>query len=291
MTSTKQFVWIRNEIYEERNASSVLTKQFFARGQTISGTDYYYSRDILGSVREMSTSGGSIQAQYAFDPFGRMTKLLGSLDSDFQYAGYYEHSRSGLDLTRTRAYSATRGNWLSRDPVGTDEGANEYLYVFNDPINWYDPDGTGALGATWGAAIGGGLGGVAGTAVGGAGGTLVCPGVGTVVAAGSMGEFGFGAGVAVGAAAGSAIEDSICRAKGVGRTDLPAKGKPNSSACKDKGNGKGQIRDYGSDGKAKTDYDFGHDHTGVGDPHAHDWDWTKIHLVSNLGRLALTSNH
>jgi hypothetical protein len=57
--------------------------------------------------------------------------------------------------------------------------------------------------------------------------------------------------------------------------DLPARGKPNSSAARDNGRGKGQIRDYDAEGRAKTDYDFGHDHTGDGDPHAHDWDWTK----------------
>lgn len=34
------------------------------------------------------------------------------------------------------------------------------------------------------------------------------------------------------------------------------------------------IREYGPHGRAKKDYDFGHDHGG-GDPHAHDWDWSK----------------
>ncbi len=56
--------------------------------------------------------------------------------------------------------------------------------------------------------------------------------------------------------------------------DLPSRGDPNSSGVKDDGKGNGQIRDYGPDGKAVTDYDFGHDH-GVGDPHAHDWEWNN----------------
>ena len=57
--------------------------------------------------------------------------------------------------------------------------------------------------------------------------------------------------------------------------DLPARGKPNSTDVRDDGRGNGQIRDYGEDGRAKTDYDFGHDHRGDGDPHAHDWDWSR----------------
>lgn len=61
---------------------------------------------------------------------------------------------------------------------------------------------------------------------------------------------------------------------GTRQGDLPGKAKPNSTDVKDKGGGEGQIRDYGPDGRAKVDYDFGHDH-GAGDPHAHDWNWSK----------------
>jgi hypothetical protein len=32
-----------------------------------------------------------------------------------------------------------------------------------------------------------------------------------------------------------------------------------------------QVRRYGPDGYPQTDVDYGHDHTGAGDPHAHDW--------------------
>lgn len=32
-----------------------------------------------------------------------------------------------------------------------------------------------------------------------------------------------------------------------------------------------QVRRYGPDGHPQTDVDYGHDHTGAGDPHAHDW--------------------
>ena len=65
--------------------------------------------------------------------------------------------------------------------------------------------------------------------------------------------------------------------------DLPATGEPGSTAATDKGEGKGTIREYGPDGKAKRDYDFGHDH-GAGDPHAHDWDWTKPGKERGKGR-------
>lgn len=60
------------------------------------------------------------------------------------------------------------------------------------------------------------------------------------------------------------------------RNDLPSKAAPNSVAKKKDATGKViQKRFFGPDGRAEKNIDYGHDHTGVGDPHAHDWDWTK----------------
>ena len=71
VTSTKQFVWNADRLCEERDASGNVTKQFFALGQTISGTPYYYSRDQIDSVREMTDSSGNVVAAYSYTPDGR----------------------------------------------------------------------------------------------------------------------------------------------------------------------------------------------------------------------------
>jgi len=34
-----------------------------------------------------------------------------------------------------------RAKWLNRDPIGEHGGLNLYGFVFNDPVNLYDPDG------------------------------------------------------------------------------------------------------------------------------------------------------
>jgi len=147
LTNTKHFVWCNNDRCEARDASSTITAQYFALGETISGTSYFYTTDHLGltaasvtpfvhlglidrypdgfnpldrpgSIREMTNTSGTIQSQYAYDPFGRVAKLQGSLSSDFQYAGYYNHAPSNLNLTPRRAYAANFGRWISRDPLG-----------------------------------------------------------------------------------------------------------------------------------------------------------------------------
>lgn len=117
-SSVRQFVYNGNTLCEERDGTGTVTKQFFDWGEVISGTKYVYTRDHLGSVREMSDSSGNIVAEYSYDAFGRVTKVKGSgPDSDFLYAGYFYHKPSGLYITAHRVYSPKLGRWLSRDPI------------------------------------------------------------------------------------------------------------------------------------------------------------------------------
>lgn len=138
LTSTRQFVWCDNWRCEARDTSSTVTAQYFLLGQTIHGTSYLYSLDHLGSIREMTDSSGTIEAQYVFDPIGRQIKLQGSLDSDLQYARYYYHAASRLSLTRTRAYSSTVGGFINRDPIQENGGVNLFAYVRNNPMSYAD---------------------------------------------------------------------------------------------------------------------------------------------------------
>ena len=112
--------------------------------ENASGRAYYYTKDHLGSVREMTNSSGTIQARYDYDAFGRVTTITGTVPSDFQYAGYYEHAVSGLNLLVYRAYDPNTERWLSRDPLPWAEitqNINLYNYVDNDPMVLIDPLG------------------------------------------------------------------------------------------------------------------------------------------------------
>ena len=141
VTSTKQYV-----AGEERDGSNLITKRYFAQGeQRISGstaTNYFYTFDHLGSVREMIASDGTtIAARYSYDPYGRATKVSGSLDCDFQFTGYYYHAASGLLLSATRAYNPNLGRFISRDPSGEGSGLNLYAYCGDNPICATDSSG------------------------------------------------------------------------------------------------------------------------------------------------------
>ncbi len=147
VTSTKQFLWCGAQRCEERDGSGSLGngKQFFPLGQVnfASGTptNYFYTQDHIGSTREMTknVSGTTtIEAQYGYDPYGIATKLQGSQDADFQYAGYYMHAPSGLNLPVFRAYSSILGRFINRDPIGENGGVNLYGYLGNNPLNRRD---------------------------------------------------------------------------------------------------------------------------------------------------------
>jgi hypothetical protein len=42
--------------------------KYFGAGQTISGANFFYSKDLMNTVRELTNSAGTIQAVYGYDP-------------------------------------------------------------------------------------------------------------------------------------------------------------------------------------------------------------------------------
>ena len=152
LVSDKQLIWCGSSICEERDAVSGIRKRFFSEGETQIAADvetpYYYTRDHLGSVREVTDATGAVVASYDYDPWGRMVKLSGTVDAAFGYAGYYVHAPTGLYLTKYRAYDPNLGRWLSRDPLGAGGGLNAYAYVNGAPVGATDPDGLQMLSAS-----------------------------------------------------------------------------------------------------------------------------------------------
>ncbi|HSH93313.1 MAG TPA: RHS repeat-associated core domain-containing protein [Roseimicrobium sp.] len=144
--STKHQLWDGAQVSEERDGSNTVTKRFYVQGVQVPGATspddkLFYTRDHLGSVRELTDSAGVLRARYDYDPYGRTTKVSGDLNADFGYTGHYYHATSGLYLTFFRAYDPNTARWLSRDPIGEAGGINLYGYVENNPVNDIDPLG------------------------------------------------------------------------------------------------------------------------------------------------------
>ncbi len=150
-TSFRRFVWCGGRICEERDKTgAIVIKRFYAQGVKLeTGTNagsYYYTRDHLGSIRELTDSTGMVRVRYAYDPWGRRTKITGDLDADFGFAGMFWSPEVNLAITHFRDYDPELGRWLSRDPLHDaemKEGPNLYAYVQNSPVRWTDPLGLG----------------------------------------------------------------------------------------------------------------------------------------------------
>ena len=121
-------------------------RSYFGNGFEEDGLDYYYTKDHLGSIREVvAADGTTIHAVYDYSPWGEVTKIgYSNIASDFLYTGHYFHASSDLFLTHYRAYDPELGKWLSRDPIAENGGINLYAYVGNNPIMRFDP-----LGLRW----------------------------------------------------------------------------------------------------------------------------------------------
>ena len=147
--STNRYLWCGTELCEERDqAGGTVNRRFFGQGEQIGGANYFYTRDHLGSIRELTDETGALRARYDYDPWGRRTKVSGDIDATFGFTGHYVHAASGLHLAPYRAYDAETGRWLSRDLIGEIGGLNLYGYVGNSPANGLDPLGL-AFGDYW----------------------------------------------------------------------------------------------------------------------------------------------
>ena len=145
--SNHVYLWDGSQIAQKRNnTGSTVERNYFASGFDEAGSDYFYTRDHLGSIREVvAADGTTVEAVYEYSPWGEVSKIAGTgAESDFLYTGHFHHNPSDLHLTLYRAYNPALGMWLSRDPIAENGGLNLYAYVGNNPIMRYDP-----LGLEW----------------------------------------------------------------------------------------------------------------------------------------------
>jgi RHS repeat-associated protein len=101
-----------------------------------------------GSVMVVLSSTGNIQYQKYLDPWGNLEMETGYIDNDidFQYTDKEYDKRLGLYYFQAR-YMDPRVGFLGRDRVHLEDnlknyfGLNPYVFVNNNPITNYDPDG------------------------------------------------------------------------------------------------------------------------------------------------------
>jgi RHS repeat-associated protein len=123
----------------------------------------YYHADGNGNITCLVNTKQVLVAKYIYDPFGNILSQSGSLaDANlYRFSSKEFHALSGLVYYLYRFYDPTMQRWLNRDPLANgrlsadstelmdnvvgpfelSNGGNLYHYVYNNPVNRFDPFG------------------------------------------------------------------------------------------------------------------------------------------------------
>jgi RHS repeat-associated protein len=109
----------------------------------------FYLFDGLGSVADLTTLAGSIQARYQYDAFGNFRAQAGSSFNRFAFTGHEKDNETGLYYFKARYYDPEVGRFLSQDAylgdVNTPPSLHKYLYAYANPAVYLDLTGYASL--------------------------------------------------------------------------------------------------------------------------------------------------
>jgi RHS repeat-associated protein len=118
--------------------------QLFARRDG-SGNNAWYLTDMLGSVRQVAQTNGTVLDALTFDSYGNILTETNSGNGDrFKFTAREWDGEIGLQFSRARYYDPGLGRWINQDPARFKAGdPNLYRYVHNMPISVTDSSGMG----------------------------------------------------------------------------------------------------------------------------------------------------
>jgi len=107
------------------------------------GRLYYVHTDHLGTPQVMTDDNGNVVWRALYDPFGKATISVNTVELNVRFPGQYYDRETGLHYNCFRYYDPEVGRYITSDPMGIINGAdlNLFSYAGNDPINWVDPLG------------------------------------------------------------------------------------------------------------------------------------------------------
>jgi RHS repeat-associated protein len=142
------------ELALERNNSNALIRRYVqgAAGPISMATSatatFYYHRDHLGSITDVTSSTGAAQWRYDYEPYGAQltaTKVVTSAPANpARYTGEYLDTELTDYNLRARQYDPTTGRFRATDPVTPariDQYVSAYAYANNQPGVYTDPSG------------------------------------------------------------------------------------------------------------------------------------------------------
>ncbi|WP_444956866.1 RHS repeat-associated core domain-containing protein [Microbulbifer sp. ZKSA002] len=130
--------------YHFRPGMPWMTEPLFHR--VSSGEVYYYQNDHLGTPQRIIDNSGATVWEARYEAFGSAEISVEVVDNNLRFPGQYFDKESYLIQNLFRYFDPQAGRYISKDPVGLIGGLNNYIYVYANPINSFDPYGLWAWG-------------------------------------------------------------------------------------------------------------------------------------------------
>ncbi len=117
---------------------------------------FFFLKDALGSITDITDSSGNLKEHIAYSSFGSILKVTDELNQDkttdrffnfrYSYTNRELDTETGLFYYRARYYDSKIGRFIEEDPHPGDKVSpstlnSKYAYVQNNPMNYKDPSG------------------------------------------------------------------------------------------------------------------------------------------------------
>jgi len=99
---------------------------------------FYVHNDHLGTPQVMTDQSQQIVWQATYDPFGKATLLVNTVENNVRFPGQYYDQETNLHYNYYRYYDPSTGRYITSDPIGLDGGINTYGYVGGNPVRRTD---------------------------------------------------------------------------------------------------------------------------------------------------------
>jgi len=138
----------------------------------VNGAYHFYLNDHLGTPQQLAAKNGAQSWAAISEVFGKTTVLTSPVTNNLHFPGQYYDISTRTNYNWNRYYDSEVGRYIGSDPIGLEGGINPFIYVYGNPIIFYDPFGLycysrAKINAIAGAVGGGVSGALSGFAAGG----------------------------------------------------------------------------------------------------------------------------
>lgn len=110
---------------------------------------YYYHANHLGSTMAVSIIDGSISERIEYDAYGTPSIVNGdgvvvpksTIDNNILFTGREYDYEYSCYFYRARTFTSSLERFMQKDAFLYVAGMNDYVYTYNDPVNYFDPLG------------------------------------------------------------------------------------------------------------------------------------------------------